>query len=239
MTIQTLRTRTDVFTDRDGREFALPVAGEHNYDDPLVRDLDNGRVLVSYMVNDNDSYDLDPSKEDCWGWEMVLLDSQRDADKLSERLNACDVCSTHPEWHTAEYDEGEPFDHEWVNADHQATIDGRAFFIEKYEHGQVRYALQGESSAVDRQWDVTGTAGWMISDGDWGADVDLEEMARNSLAEYTSWCNGDVWGVVHQEYEETEAGWETWGEYESCWGHIGSEYAESVLTEDHNNWEST
>jgi hypothetical protein len=108
---------------------------------------------------------------------------------------------------------------------------GRAFYFEKYEHGLVNYALRGEASQVDRQWDVTAIAGFMEAADDVtpSADYSIEDMARASLETYTAWCNGWVYGVVHCTYEADG----TFIDEESCWGFIGDEWAISQLKDEH------
>lgn len=245
MRTATHRSVGQVLTDDEGREFDLPIID--TYGDPswtaLVDDLPDGRVLVSYLVVDEGRTDLNPAEQECWGWDWVVLESQRDADALSERLNACDICGEYRDTHTLEYFEPDDL-HEWVNADSAATHDGRAFFFEKYEHGAVIYALRGESSQVDRQWDVTPIAGWMKAQEDLipTEEYSIEYMARESLAEYTSWCNGDIYGIVHavyihmpthgREHAVEDDPWEC-VEDEACWGYIGSEYAETEMKAEH------
>jgi hypothetical protein len=242
MTIQTRRVSFTTFTDDEGREFELPISGPHidDYHGPLVTDNDDGTVLVSYMVSDDDSYHLNPAEEECSGWQMFkVLDSQRDADELSSLLNDCEACGYHCTDHVDE--DGNPrTDLEtWIGCDgfvepeaRKALDAGRAFLFEKYEHGLVRYALRGESSAVDRQWDVSPVAGFMWADDDWGAEVDIEHAARDFLETYTDWCNGNVWGIVHVVYRPEDDTWEQVSE-DSCWGYIGDDAAADVMKQEH------
>lgn len=234
--------RDAVFTDDEGREFDLPVVTEHvdDYHGPLVSDLPNGNVLVSYMVYDDDAYHLNPAEE-CSGWrQFTILDSQRDADELSAQLNDCESCGYGYADHLDA--DGNPRDdlEDWLGCDGWSEPEaltalkaGRAFLFEKYEHGLVNYALRGESSQVDRQWDVTPIAGFMWADDEWGEGVDLEAAARGFLRAYTDWCNGNVWGVVHQEYMVHEGEWSALADDETCWGYIGDDHAADVMKEEH------
>lgn len=239
MRTATHRSVGQTLTDDDGREFELPIVD--TIGDPswtaLVDDLPDGRVLVSYLVYDDGRDDLNPAEEDCSGWrEFIVLNSQRDADILSERLNACSQCGEYRDTHTLEYFEEDDL-HEFVNERRDAIANKRAFLFEKYEHGLVNYALRGESSQVDRQWDVSPVAGFMWADDDWGADVDMEDAARNFLSTYTAWCNGDVYGVVHAFYVKRHGEWLLdEGDTDSCWGFIGSDYAEAEMKAGHNHY---
>lgn len=107
---------------------------------------------------------------------------------------------------------------------------GRVFWVERYEHSLVRYALMGESSHVDRQWDVAPGVAVIVIPEDFTPPYD--DVARNSLEEYTSWCNGDVYGIVHVWLNPDG----TPDEDESCWGYIGREYAEQQLDDEHKHY---
>lgn len=56
------------------------------------------------------------------------------------------------------------------------------------------------------------------------------KYADGLCKEYASWCNGEVFGCVTQVFDLTDDGeWEDNGESDSCWGHIGYEYAQETL----------
>lgn len=59
------------------------------------------------------------------------------------------------------------------------------------------------------------------------------KYADSVLSEYEKWCNGEVYGVVVCTYTNTgteeEPEWQLDADYDSCWGHIGSEWAEEAL----------
>jgi hypothetical protein len=237
-----LKTYTRHTVEHDGLELEIP------YTDPYGMDVEDtmlfgrtpdGKIVVSYLVSDDWAQDLDPSKEDCSGWQhFTVFESQRDADAVSAMFN-CESCD-YPWVDHLDDDGNMRTDLEsWIGCDGwtppaaQLALDaGRAFFFEKYEHGLVNYALRGESSRVDRQWDVTNFAGFMWADDEWGDGVDIKDAARNFLETYTDWCNGCVYGIVHCTYEPDG----TYIDEESCWGFIGSDYAERELRDEHGGY---
>jgi hypothetical protein len=73
-----------------------------------------------------------------------------------------------------------------------------------------------------------------VLDADWVDDPDRRtEIARSLLDTYTSWCNGDVWGVCHFVIDPDTG--ET-VEDDACWGYIGDEYALEELNSGHKNY---
>jgi hypothetical protein len=64
-----------------------------------------------------------------------------------------------------------------------------------------------------------------------------EKYAAGCLSTYEKWCNGDCYGVVVEAFELVD------GEYvrldtDSCWGYIGSEWADESVREQMGYWES-
>lgn len=59
----------------------------------------------------------------------------------------------------------------------------------------------------------------------------VERYAQGCLDEYVRWCNGDAYGCVVEVFSKHEDGsWESVpAHYDSCWGFLGSEYAEEAL----------
>jgi hypothetical protein len=60
-----------------------------------------------------------------------------------------------------------------------------------------------------------------------------EELAKDAMSMYSDWTNGSVYGIVSATLEnvaDDDAQWEE-TEEEACWGYIGSDAAESALTE--------
>lgn len=83
MRTATHRSVGQTLTDDEGREFELPIPDTMG--DPAwsaeISDLPDGRVLVSYLVVDDDAEHMDPRQDDRSGWqEVIILDNQRDAD---------------------------------------------------------------------------------------------------------------------------------------------------------------
>lgn len=105
------------------------------------------------------------------------------------------------------------------------TSRDRLFLVECYSHGLESYSLVSDQRFYpDRQWDV-GLAGVLTVPDD---ATEPEEYARGILEEYTSWVNGDVWGVV-TVYLNPDG---SFREHESCWGYVGRDYAETVAKEE-------
>jgi hypothetical protein len=229
-----MKTHTRHIIDFDDLELEIPFDDPYGMDiedEMLIDRMPDGKIVVSYIVTDDHAGGENPAEEECWGWDpWIILESQRDADELSQLLNTCTRCGYEFDDHDPEqYEPGEA--HEFVNSHREAMKAGRAFYFEKYEHGLVNYALRGEASQVDRQWDVTAIAGFMEAADDVtpSADYSIEDMARASLETYTAWCNGWVYGVVHCTYEADG----TFIDEESCWGFIGDEWAISQLKDEH------
>ena len=91
------------------------------------------------------------------------------------------------------------------------------FPVGVYEHGGIQYTLAGESIHANDQWDYCVGAAIAIPHD----FTNPEEAARAILNEFTSWCNGDVYGIVtmvQNDYGE-------WEEGDTCWGFIGYDYA--------------
>lgn len=102
----------------------------------------------------------------------------------------------------------------------------RIFIVEHFEHGQSRYSVLGTydnyMSVTDR-WDSRPSCVLVLADD----FTDPRQAADGLLEEYTSWCNGDVYGIR----EVTVAPDGTVGDEESVWGFIGSENAAQSVKE--------
>lgn len=117
-------------------------------------------------------------------------------------------------------------------------------WIERYEHSLVCYAPIGESSQVDRQWDVAEGVAVIRFTKPETFGSPLLEVARGICEEYTSWCNGDTYGIVSFRRLSPldapncpvllpdEFATERWDESGSCWGFIGREWAEQSAKSD-------
>lgn len=224
----TTQTTTHIQTD-DGTMYELPITDV--YDNTIIEQTlivthneETSYTTLRYLVNDDSSRSYFDKDDILHGWDVFFVDSQHDANQLAERLNNCDICGYNYTDH--DNDEDDPADHPWENLNATKLLDGRAFLFEKYEHGQTIFALCGESSQVDRYWDVSPLAGFMVADDDWG-DGSLETYARNTLAHYTSWVNGDVYGIVRVVYNELGELFDV----DDVWGFIGYDNALAELGE--------
>jgi hypothetical protein len=240
VTVTTRRTASHTYEHDDGRRFDLPIVDPYdNYiiDESMQVDDHVGGTQLRYVIRDEDGGSWLDQDELFYGWTDVhVLHSQRDADAVSALLHECVHCGERSDVHGAEGDEdgdlGHVWDHDWEPSDALKDLKGgRAFLFERYEHGQVRYGLRGETSAVDRQWDVTPIAGFMRADEDWSADSDLEAAARDTLRRYTDWCNGNIYSVVTVDYDGSVDEHGTFGhvDYEMCGGYLGYNEAKEEL----------
>lgn len=120
---------------------------------------------------------------------------------------------------------------------------GRAFWIHKYEHGLSRYYRAGKAitEAVelrdtepgqsglhipDQQWDVSRGAALFIVPDD---ATEPEQYCDAVMEEFSNWCNGAIYGVVVERYTRAGDEWESDGNPDACWGHIGYEWAQQAL----------
>ena len=206
--MRTINRRSIAVTHGD-KDYEIEYHGEPvEWIDPVVSEVD-GKLHVSYLLLDQDSGHMNPWEEDCSG-----LEEYRIFDSGHQRNEWVDDQAEYPD-----------------PAIVKAQADGRFFWLERYEHGNVRYAINSESSSVDRQWDVAPGVGYIVLDNEWGvAEHTLAQHARNMCENYTNWCNGDVYGIV-RAVVDLETG-ETLDE-DSCWGYIGSDYAEATMKEEH------
>lgn len=248
MTTITRTTTHTIDIEHNGKEYELELPYADPHGDYWIIDsarltVHDGHLHLTYIVSDDDGGSCYDEEELFQGWDHVILRNQRDADDLHESLHVCDECGQefdHDDdemWIRHDFF-GNPMEidlhgnpimeerHEFVPSERRKALDaGTAFFIEKYEHGMVRYALQGESSAVDRAWDVTGVAGFMMSDGEWGTTKSIADYARGTLESFTDWCNGNIFGIVHARY--TLDG--DLVDDEAVWGFLGEEHALASL----------
>lgn len=202
----------------------------------LVPDPDGGHYL------DNPSQDN--SGDDAWEW--IEWDSGSERDSWIEDNFGCAECGAID----PPADEPCPsgYDEDDKHRCESSFRPGLDFWIERYEHGLVRYAPIGESSQIDRQWDVApGVAIFRFKEGHGCGDKNdpngVLNFVRAVCDEYTAWCNGDVWGIIeysrrppidapHCEVlipEEYLA--DAWEETESCWGYLRHEWAEQAAKE--------
>lgn len=232
--MQTYRRTSYGLVDDQGREFPTKWQAV-DWIDAYISDQEDGTVLVRYAVDDHDQIDYEWQE----GVEFTLFQNGAERDQwIAENLDCCEDCGGYAAQHN---EDGSDFVDDWGE-----TIEGhlfrprvewdptKMFWVERYAHGLVRYALTGESSMVDRQWDVASAVGFLtFDDSGW---VNTTEAARSILDEYTDWCNGNVYGVVEQVYRKDPHGEDhAWspidGTTDACWGFIGTETTENVIKE--------
>lgn len=94
----------------------------------------------------------------------------------------------------------------------------RVFIVEVYSHGLESFSIAGTGLYPDRRWDVAPACVLAVP-----PDVtNPREWAEGLLQTYTSWVNGDVWGIVSNRVCKSGR---VWGD-DAVWGIIGREYAE-------------
>lgn len=115
--------------------------------------------------------------------------------------------------------------------------------VERYAHGAEHYSVVGTRNYPDRQWDV-GLCGIFLPCEEvtkrYHADLDpdapgaawnkLVEDSNNVLSEFSKTVNGEVYGIVVEELRR-EGDALVRDDYESVWGHIGSDWAVEALGE--------
>lgn len=124
----------------------------------------------------------------------------------------------------------------------------RIFIVDKYDHSAVHYSVADTAPYPDRRWDVApcgvlvvdrdGEMGWPLdgytdNDGKFHSSTD---NANALLDDYSSWCNGYVYGYVvtkfptiaHYETAKINEG-DDGDVVDSCWQFIGYDYAVSEL----------
>lgn len=110
---------------------------------------------------------------------------------------------------------------ESVRADHDV------FVVDVFEHGNIMYSLSGEGPQCQFDTASGGAAIAIPNEHHDNPFTNTRDAAEGILAEYTAWCNGDVYGV----YEMGKVNGE-WAENDyPCFGIIGWEYAEQCLKE--------
>jgi hypothetical protein len=184
----------------DLAELNIPVCSDFS----AAWQIDDTTIRMLIVDQDGacsvDPPNVDESGEDAWEW-------------LGFDPRTTDYCRRDP----ADVLDAEPF------------RPGLDFWIEKYEHGMVRFAPSNESSQVDRQWDVSGGVALLRIRKPDSFGGELIDVVRCICQEYTAWCNGDIYGIV--TYEKVVAPnspiliEDDWVQTDSCWGFLGYDYA--------------
>lgn len=115
----------------------------------------------------------------------------------------------------------------------RAENPGRFFVINKYEHSAVRYYRADNhflaAQIPDKQWDVSNAAAFFISPDDY---PDPAAYCDAIMKEFTSWCNGEIYGICHAEYKRNGDKWDLVS-HDECWQYIGYDYAHDTLEDEH------
>jgi len=96
----------------------------------------------------------------------------------------------------------------------------RVFIVDVYSHGGEHFSIAGTANYPDRQWDVAPACVLAVPPD----ATNPREWAQGNLDEWNAWCAGDVWGIV-SNYVKADG---TVVADDSCWGFIGSDYAEEA-----------
>ncbi len=131
---------------------------------------------------------------------------------------------------------------------HEATADSlddfqnmEGYWLSHYEHGTRHFSIQGTVHYPDMQWDGVETAGFLevtVPDDerkwwDGRSKDDRLEAAKSTIAEYTSWINGEVYGYTLETLNVCDMGYDHAGDEveDSCWGFIGWDWFEQAVQE--------
>jgi hypothetical protein len=220
----------------------------------------NGDDAITLLVPDHDGGSLDPPNEDHSGenaWDWIDFRNGEERDRFLDNSMICAHCGADLEpygedwlndqahWNYSDDEDAAVLKYAACAASptmlHVPRLPDTHILIERYEHGQVVYAPIGEASFVDRQWDVAyGVAVMRFTKPDTiGPDSDPDRLlnfARAVCDEYTSWANGDVYGMIRWDrvappvvpFMEPGDFTDQWEEGDSCWGFIGYEYARTT-----------
>lgn len=106
------------------------------------------------------------------------------------------------------------------------------FIVDKYSHSGVSYSVHDTKTYPDHNWD-TAPSNVLILDADsanknLGGVIDIE-AAQSTLDNYTSYANGDVYGIAVAIFDKDG---EITDEPEVSWGYIGTEYVEEMIKDD-------
>lgn len=107
-----------------------------------------------------------------------------------------------------------------------------------FEHGNSIWGVAGSMDHYpDMRWDGVKFAGVWVPDKCCRDEIALVgknkakrrlraiELAEQCCKEYTSWCNGDCWGVCVDVFDLVGKRLSD----DACWGYIGTEWAEEEL----------
>lgn len=116
-------------------------------------------------------------------------------------------------------------------AEEQLDQGRHVYLVDHYEHSMSRYTVIGKFRGNEGHrgidyWDSR-PSGILSLDNEW---TNPDEIAPGLMEEYTSWVNGDVYGIVTERFTLAGDEWEQ-AEEDSVWGFIGTDYAQQVVNE--------
>lgn len=114
---------------------------------------------------------------------------------------------------------------DWIE---EMSVDHDVYSVDVYEHGNVMYSLSGTGPQCAFDTARGGACIAIPNERHESPFTDTRAAAEGILAEYTSWCNGDVYGIVELTIDPATG--EVIGDYDDVYGVIGWEYAEQCLT---------
>lgn len=214
MKVKTRHITVNIIEDNSGREFEV----EHtpsDYIDPIVKDCKDGRVVVGYLVDDED---YSNPLEDCEGMGKIY-------DRRN--LSTNEQCEVNVILGLDQY--GEP--------DEDAQPNKYAVILDVYSHSVEIWSLHG--AGMNCRWDTSHGAGVWVPDPSCLEHIETMDdpmaeaikCAKQAVDTYNSWLSGEVYGVCVEVFEETRDGWKR-VDSNSCWGHVGCDNAVSSLEEE-------
>lgn len=119
------------------------------------------------------------------------------------------------------------------------------YLVDKYDHSSVHYSISETTGYPDKQWDVTqGKAVFIPCDdvqsqykkfkkehGEVEAFKEFIKTSNSTLDEYSNWCNGEVYGYILMTFDKDGK----LTSEDSCFGYIGSEYADKEKSNELQN----
>lgn len=189
----------------DGTRFELDGPRPHEGSDPIVVEdttVTGAAYRVSWMVPDDDAWSQ-------WEWD-----------------NVDDLEWGHGVWRDFRNSHdggGEIARDAWIVEMVERFGEDNVHLVEVYSHGAESFSRINTRYYPDRQWDVA-PACVLVTPPD---VTDPIAYADATLAEFTSWANGDVW-IVCQNYVTADG---TVVHEDICGGFIGHQYATEVVAQ--------
>lgn len=176
-----------------------------------------------YPITDNASEYIEPFIRDEGGLRLVTYAVVDEGYDTSSPLDDDDSI------------EFEEFTTEW-NRDEfaQAKVDEglHVYVVDHFEHSCHVFRVLGkwseekENRGIDR-WDSRPSCILALATD----FTDPDAAAHSLMKEYTSWSEGDVYGVITESFRKENDEWVRVEEVDSCWGYIGGEYAQKIVNE--------